>query len=280
MSTTIDALQIKPNLFLVKRHFVTGFDAKFSVNGSEVLAHKKDSITVKPGELECTYKRGILESYARGSEHMSIEDYKSKPQRHWEDSSDEEIIDAIANKKALSGFKPVYKSPQIEEVLFNVVGYISDTNSSFITCNSNADEYSKNQVVYDVDGSLIAMDQYKLLSEKYKDQASFEVPSRKYLRFTSINYNFAFDDVFPFRDCSYYASFTTLVLATEYEDKIRNAVTSVVTQAVFQTDLTEPKRLCLISRLQLVASLKSVQSKNESIDALIEDLKFYWENCK
>lgn len=277
----LDVLEIKnKNAFLIKEKTLESH-LDYLLNGEPISSEmKKHKIVVTKKDLfERLIKSKQIIKYIKGNESMSVEDYNSKPQRYNENDPEEKVLRALANKKELNGFEPFYDFPKPEKIEFNIVGYVEDTNSKFISC-SVTDRYSSIPVVYSVDVKGISMDEYNILKELYSDHAKFDIPDRSYLRFVRINNKYAFGDHYPFGDFKYTKEFLNLKEAKEEESRIRNSVKSCVKNNVFNEDLTLHKKIQVLSSLKSIKKLKTKKSMDEMLSVLINDLQYYMNKTK
>lgn len=267
------------NIYVIKQgELSTGYN--YYVNGI-LIDHnlfKYDFILNKDDKLTIESKYPVIINYKKDNELISVEQYQSKPQRFYDDSSDEHVLHCLANKKELEGFEPVYELPTLD-VVFEVIGYIEKTDSKFIECYITP-KYSTHALLYIVNGRNISLDEYDKLKDKHKDHAKFEIPDRPYLRFTKINNNYVFGDYKPFGDHHYRGTFLTLNDAKKEESDIRDIVKTHVEQAIFKQSLTEYKQIQLLTRLKDVIDITNIDSKNELLYNIINDLTDYTNQCK
>jgi len=272
----VSALGIKgKKSFLIKKDSLPEYN-QFRLNGDIISdAQKNHGFIFKDRDkFEYVESRDILIDYRKGDESISIEEYKSKPQRYTEDDSEECVLRALANRKELEGFKPYYEKPTPNAVELNINGWIEDTGSVFIGCFITG-RYSKNSVLYTTSGSIIAMDEYNILREKYSNHAKFQSPDRSYLRFTKINGEYAFGEYKPFGDSEYANAFSCLEDAKKEEKEIRDAVRRVVEKSVFRENNTDHKNIQVLSQLKAMKKLKSKKSMDELLTVIIGDLTEY-----
>lgn len=249
---------------------------RFLLNGVVIndLQIKNNLIINKEDSLEFIESTKVLSEYVKGDKTMTIEEFRAKPQRYCEDDSDEDVLRAIANKKELEGYEPVYSEPIPQEVTIKVCGYIEDTGSEFIECEITP-RYKDEGVLYSVDISAIAMDEYKKLSEEYRSHAKFEKPGRHYLRFVKINNSYAFSDIKPFSDRVYRSSFLDLGLAKEEEKKTREQVRTVVQGRVFTESPTGYKVSQILGQLRSLKNMSTRKGMEELLEVIIKDISHY-----
>jgi len=219
-----------------------------------------------------------LVEYRRGDEVMSVEDYQSKPQYYDDERSDEYVLRAIANKKELAGFEPHQEDPELEDVELEVVGYIEDTKSLFISCSVQG-QFSKAAVLYTVNPQKIAMDEYLKLMAEYGDHARFNKPDRNYLRFVQINGEYAFNQSYPFGDYDYTKDTASLDEAKAVETEVRDMTRSAVKSSVFTKSITDEKKTQILSSLRTIKKLRTKKSMDELLSVLIKDIQEYQSNC-
>jgi len=266
-----DAFLIRKNTLEYRRYFLNGVELSNDFTKEDFIVQRSDTFQ------ECSKNKELFE-YRKDDKVMSISDYKTKPTWYDEDSSDEETLRAIANKKELAGFKPQYKEPKKENVEFNIIGKITDTGSTFIFCTIKDEYYQEDVVLYTLHVQKIAMDEYKKLCNEHKTQAVFEMPDRNYLRFVKINNNYAFGDYYPFGDFNYKKTYLNLLDAKKEEINIRSMVKKHVKKAVFKENLTKEKTFSLINQLINVKELPSKLSMDEMLTIVINDLRNYKNN--
>lgn len=253
---------------------------KFFLNDKELSTNdtsRVDLIINPEDKFQTLSPSKTLVDYRRGEEIISVDYFCSKPQYYDEDSSDEETLRAIANKKELSGFQAHYKIPELQDVNTKIIGWIENTGSVFIDCTVTSSSYNP-VVIFTISGNRIAMDEYNKLREEYSEHARFEKPDRNYLRFTKINNHYAFHDSYPFGDYEYRKQLSSLDEASSEEENIRKSVKNAVVKAVFKPSLTETKKIQLISQLNSIKKLKTKKSMEEMLSVLIEDLSEYVGN--
>ena len=227
-------------------------------------------------KLQCKSKSKSLTGYTDGSTTISREEYQSKPQSYYDDSVEADVLRAIANRRELKDYKPVYKEPEMEDVEVEVVGYINDTGSDFIVCSVGTKGYPKKGFAeYMVRGGSVAMDEYKKLSDKYSKHGSFEAPDRVYLRFVRVNGEYVFGDQWPFSDRDHLSSHLSLDDAKNEEKKIRDAVAHVVKNAIFREALSPIKAHDILTTLIEVREAGTKKAMVQVLDGLIKNLKEY-----
>lgn len=265
-----DAYIVRPDIMDRNRQYlINGVMLNDSVKGIGFVFSSEDKV-----EFLSRYK--VLVDYRRGDDILSVEEYKAQPQWYGDNSSDEEVLRVIANKKELEGFEPHEVDPTPEQVKLAVKGFVEDTGSIFIGCSVSTSQYSSSPVVYTTYGNRIAMDEYLKCKEEYANHAQFFDGDRDYLRFNKINGNYSFGQGKPFGDYHYRETFLTLSEAQQEESMVRNAVRSVVKRAVFPSKgLTENRAVQTISTLRLIKKLKTRKSVDEALSVLIQDLDDY-----
>jgi hypothetical protein len=272
---TIDVSEIvETGCFLIKRSNVSAY---MYLNGKRVDSNNDLYIGPDDSLKEKLNSKTILH-YKRGDITISVNEFNSKPQRRYDDDSDEEVLRKMANKKELEGFEPVYDEKEFEDVLFNITKYVIDTGSKFISCTPR-DTYQKESFVYTVHVRKAAMDEYLILAEKYATIASFEKPDREYLRFTKINNGFAFYEGKPFSDYGYDCCFVSLDGAKAEEEAAREAVRRVVKRCVFKKEGTQFYLNSIVSKIKVAKSVATKKCCNEILSDIIKDIKDYCNNC-
>lgn len=275
MKINVLGLKNKKEVFIKSEYLNNNY--KYYLNGNEIhweILRDRFIISIED-KFQYLGRDEILVDYRKGNIIMSKEEYNSKPTYYDDEKSDEYVLRCIANKKELEGFVANYQEPILQDVELNIVGYIEDTKSKFISCTISGKWEFKELVVYTTYGSLIAMDEYNKLSKKYENHAIFEKPDRSYLRFVKINNNFAFDDMFPFSDREFIKNFTTLDQATKEEENIRDTVKKYIDKQVFKENLTLIKSTAVLSQLKMIQKIKNKKNMDESINILIKDLTDY-----
>lgn len=273
----LKALDIKgTSSYLIKNGTIDNY-INILLNGKSIDNLMKRSDMVISSLDKLTYDSGnkSLLKYRRDDEIMTIEDYKSKPQSYCSETPEEDVLRAIANKKELVGFEPVYSESSVGDVELEIIGYIEDTKSEFISC-AVTNKYSTNATIYTVRGVATACDEYKRLAEEYSNHANFHFEKdRNYLRFTKINNKYAFNDGYPFSEYCYVKNFTNLAQAQAEEADVRHMVKAIVVKNVFGEEPTECKTAQIISSLQLIKLIDTKAGIVDVIDALILDLTNY-----
>ena len=272
----VEVLQIEDTECFLVRGGVLSRSGVFAINGVGIdsMVQEQGFVVGVKDNFTYTGPSKVLTGYRRedGAE-MTIEDYKSKPRYHDEDSSDEQVLRAIANKKELEGFEPCYIDPLPVDVEFNIIGKVMDTGSVFIS-SSIQGRFSKAPVLYTVAIQKATMDEYNKLRDKYKDQAKFEIPDRSYLRFVQINRNYVFGDCRPFSECSD-SSFSDIDKAVEAERSVREAVSKVVMKTVFPESLTGHKSQQLIDQLNIIKKASSRREMTRLLSEVIKGLRLH-----
>jgi len=270
----INVLKIigKKESYLIKTGTIGS--GKYLLNGYEVsdLLKNNDLVIAGDDKFEYLSSSRVLIDYKKGNKTISKEDYRSRSQYYDEDSTDEETLRAIANKKELKGFEARYEEPKPEMVLCKIVGIVEDTGSRFISC-TITNRYNKVPLLYTIYPKKDSMDEYNLLAEKYSSEANFQEPDRPYLRFVKVNKNYIFGDCYPFGDYSYKKSSMYLKDIQEEEVNIRKLVRERVEKEVFCKNLTEIKATQILSQLRTIEKIKTRKSMAESIAILIGDNK-------
>lgn len=277
---SVKVLEIKgKNSYLIKEDRLSNYS--YYLNGEEISKEliKFNFIISKDDKFQYNKKSQILVEYRRGDEVMSVEEYKSKPTYYFDDTSDEDVLRRIANKKELEGFEPVCKDSEIEDVDLNVIGFIENTGSNFIHSSISA-RWSNNEFLYTLFIANITIDEYKKLAIEYAGHAKFQEPDRGYLRFTKINNNYVFGDHYPFCEHKNSSVFYSLDEAKAEEANIRGAVRRRVENHVFSNNKTEYKNIQILSQLKTIKKLKSKKSMDELINVLIKDLQDYMSKVK
>lgn len=127
----MDVIEIKGcDSYLIKSHNLKG-GRQYLLNG-EILNDellRVDLVIKKTDLFQTLSNQKKIGDYRRGDEIISLETFKSKTQYYDSDSSEEETLRAIANRKELSGFEPHYLEIEPEVIGLNVVAYISNTES-------------------------------------------------------------------------------------------------------------------------------------------------------
>ena len=272
----VNVLEFKNGNHLVKSGELNR-SFEFSLNGDKMVnvMRNNDLILSKDDVLCYIPRQNTIVNYIREGVSMSTDEYQSKPQYHDEENTDDEIIEAINNRRELEGFKPVYEKVEPTPVSINVVGFIEDTGSKFISCAIKCSQFTKVSNVYSISGRLISLDEYEKLSNEFSDHARFGTPDRPYLRFTKINGKYAFEDFKPFGDREYFETFTQLEDAKEAEEKTRERVRNKVNLAVFKNEITAYKNNQILTHLKIIKKTKTVKAKNELLYMLISDLSEY-----
>lgn len=270
----IDVLKINgTDSFAVKPRAIKNY--VLFINGEEFTSDSKIGLIIflKDDNLKCRQKGEELIDYRRGDEIMSTECYRSKPQYYDEDSSDEDVLRAIANRKEFSAFEAHYEEYKPEDIELVVVGSIGNTESGFIS-SSIMGKYSKAPAIYTVKTTAITLDEYKLLAKEYEFDATFEAPDRNSLEFVKINNNYAFTRN-GFSDSIKNEVHTSLSMAKEREKEIRQSVKKIVHEMVFYKTCSPVKLQMLKGCLVAIRKSKKMKTKDEMIDILIKDFAKY-----
>lgn len=236
---------------------------------------KKVGFTIKKNDIvEYLPSTKTLLGYEKGESFISVEEYKSKPQNYYEDSSEETVLRAIANRKELEGFEPKYKDAEIEKVYLEIYGNIEKTNSNFILC-AITGRWSKEPTIYTLNVNNITVDEYKKLRTEYSSHAKFEDLDRSYLRFAKINDNYTFSDRYPFAEIKNEKVFVSLKEAADEEIKIREDVRKMALQKIFPKNVDDNKKIMILSNLKSIKKAKTKSVMDEMIQILITDLQDY-----
>jgi len=264
------------NSYLIRNKFLNNSN-NYYLDDVEITDDQRrlDLVINKDQKFEFVSKISVVSCYVRGDETMSIEEYRSKPQRYYEDSSDEDVLRAIANKKELYGFVAKNEIQSRKKVEFEVIGSIEDTGSFFISCSISPSLYSKEPSVFTLYGSNIALDEYKKLSEEYKSHATFSKLDSKRLRYQKINGKYAFYDAKPYNDSPYISVFTSLKSALIEEKLIRDKVRCDVKKIIFPEEISGYKCTQLISKIETLISMSVKKTKDELATLILNDLRDY-----
>lgn len=275
---TLKVLSIRgTDSFMVRGGDLEPNHFKFKVDGVLLDSSMLRRDIVVHDKVEYNSCSKTIVEYRKDGKIMSVEEFRSKPTYYNDESTDEEILRRIANKKELEGFIPVYEESCFKEMELDVVGYVEDTGSGFIGCTITT-RYGKHPVVYTVYGREVTLDEYDRLSKEYSEHAKFEKLDRHYLRFVKINNAYAFGNYAPFGDFEYQKSFSDLDKAKEYEAGIRKDVKDAVDKVVLKDKngkISYFKAGQLLERLKLVRSLKTNASMKDSLGFIISDLEDY-----
>lgn len=270
---TVKAIKVGEAGYLIAKHDLQVYYAHFLLNGNKITADGDRIISIND-TLEYMPDKPDVMHYKKGDEIMSKEEYSALKSYYDEEDSDDEVLQAIENKKKKEGFEPVYKDRKPEPVEIEIIGYSQETGSKFISSVISTQQWTKHPSLFTVFGSQVVMDEYKNLSKQYANHAKFEKPDRPYLRFTEINGNFAFHDGAPFNDYHHRRSFEKLEEAKEYEETLRVSVRDVVLNVVFPKKMTEFKRTQIIARLITAKSLNK-DAMIQVVESIIDDLSDY-----
>lgn len=213
--------------------------------------------------------------YERDGKVISSEEYNAKPIYYNEDSSESEVLRAIANRKEMSGFNPV-KIFIDEPVEFDIIGEIEDTKSLFITCNIGG-TYAKNAILFTLDQVKIEFDEYLLMAEANKSHARFGKLDRKCLEYVQVNGSYPFGRGFGERSP---ASYLSLADAQLSEERIRANVRNAVNGVIFKEEPTIFKASQLLARLELAREMADKSAKDSAMDTIIIDLSLYIQGAK
>lgn len=248
----------------------------FYVNREIIPAElKRLGMTIKESDVvEFLPRTKTLLGYEKGKVFLSVEEYKSKPQNYYQDSSEEEVLRAIANRKELKGFEPKYKEIEFEPVEIEIYGNVQDTKSYFINCGITG-KWDKEPIVYTLDVNKITIDEYKKVRAEFSNHAKFEDLDRNYLRFVKINNNYCFGDRYPFTEIRNEKIFTSLNDASNEELKIRIDVRNTALKQIFPNDVNENKKIMILSHLRAIKKAKTKSVMDEMIQILINDLQDY-----
>ena len=249
----------------------------FYINGEDINVHDSEFVGIvlsSDDNFQYKSKSKIVKEYVRGDEAMSIKEYRSVPTCYDEDSSEEQVLNAISRRRELEGFNPVYIDAPIKDVEIEINGSIENTGSRFIKPSFKSD-YSQSESIYTVNGKDIAIDEFDTLAEKYKDHATF-YNNKNYLEYAKINGNYAFDNSIVFSERTNCIICTSLNEAQKEEENIRNKVRLYALRHIFKKDkLTEYKASQILERLNFIANHKTLKSMKESIAMLAKDLERY-----
>lgn len=245
---------------------------------NEELVHselKRQGFKIKKSDVvKFLPKNKTLLGYEKGKKFLTIEEYKSKPQYYDGDSSEENVLRAIANRKELEGFEPKYKEIEFELVELEVYGSIIDTNSNFVNCGITG-RWDKEPIVYTLDVNKITVDEYKKIRTEFSNHAKFEDLDRSYLRFAKINNSYCFGDRYPFTEIRNEKVFISLEKATEEEFNIRSDVRKTALRQIFPNNVNENKKIMIISHLKAIKKAKTKSTMDEMLQILISDLQDY-----
>ena len=222
--------------FLIKKGELNS-NTELYINGKLIPNElKKIGLTFNESDIiEFLPSQKTLLGYEKGNIFMSVEEYNSKPRYYDEDTSDEDVLIRIANKKELEGFIPKYKDKELEKAEIEVYGTIEETNSNFIFC-SVTSQWDKSPVIYNLNVNEVTLDEFNNLKNKYNSHATFENSESNYLRFAKINNNYAFNDCYPFTESRNEKIFLSLDEATKEEYKIRESVRKLALIKIYFTE--------------------------------------------
>lgn len=266
---------IEKEAFLIKAFELSDYhDFYLNKNLIDNNAKKHEIVFKKTDTLEILPKQKEIIGYKKDDSFLSVEEYKSKPTYFDSDSSEEETLRAIANRKEIEGFEPVYKEIDFERVEIEIYGFIEDTNSKFIHCGITDRFNSKNPNVYILNENKIAVDEYNLLKDKYSNHGNFDNLDRNYIEFAKINGNYAFSRS-DFSEKRADKLFAKLETAIQYEKELREKIQKIVKSRLFPEKIQDYKRLLIISHLKAIKKAKSKTVMEEMLQILIEDLQDY-----
>lgn len=234
---------------------------------NEIILKKTDSIEILPRQKEVI-------GYKKDDSFLSLEEYKSKPTYFDSDSSEEETLRAIANRKEIEGFEPIYKEIDFETVEIEIYGFIEDTNSKFIHCGITDRFNSKNPNVYILNENKIAVDEYNILKDRYSSHGKFSNLDRNYIEFAQINGSYAFTKS-EFSEKRVDKLFAKLESAIQFEKELRERIRKIVKSRLFPEKIQDDKRLLIMSHLKAIKKAKSKTVMDEMLQILIEDLQDY-----
>lgn len=235
---------------------------------------KRGMVFKKDDLIEFLPRNKEVVGYKKDDLLLSVEDFKSKRTYYDSDSTEEETLRAIANRKEIEGFEPVYKEIEFEKVELDIYGNIQDTKSRFIK-SGITDRWSNNPVVYALHENEIAVDEYNKLKKKYSNHARFDDLDRSYIEFAKINGNYAFSSGNMFSEKRNEKIFLSLQEATTAENEIRERISRIVKTRVFPEKPDANKKLMIISHLKAIRKAKSKSVMDEMLQILIEDLQDY-----
>ncbi len=236
---------------------------------------KRNGITIKNNDvIEFLPRTKELVGYEKGSEFLTVDEYKSKPQNYYEGSSEESALRAIANRKELEGFEPKYKEIDFESVEIEIYGNVKETNSDFILCGITG-RWDKEPIIYTLNVNAVTIDEYKKLKTEHFTHAYFEDLDRTYLRYAKINGNYSFSDIYPFCEIRNEKTFNSLELAAEEENKVRELVRKFALKSIFPKSLNDSKKIVILSHLKAIKKAKTKPVMDEMLQILINDLQDY-----
>lgn len=232
------------------------------------MTFKKDDVI----EILPSFKEII--GYKKEDILLSVEDFKSKRTYYDSDSTEEETLRAIANRKEIEGFEPIYKEIDFEKVELDVYGNIHDTNSNFIHCGIT-DRWNNKPLVYTLNQNAIAVDEYNKLKNKYSTHAKFDKLDRNYIEYAQINGNYVFTNSNMFSEKRNDKLFQSLDDAITEEKLIRDAINRIVKNRIFPENIDPNKRLMILGHLRAIKKAKSKNVMDEMLQILIEDIQDY-----
>jgi len=280
MTNTIDVLEIvNSEQYLVQGYNFDSYTEYFIDGEKAPYKTLSNGFTIgKDQKISKLNNRTELSHYQRKDEVMPIEIWKSKPKSYDQYSKEEDVLTAIANKKELEGFEPVYKDCIPELMEFNIVGCIEDTMSKFIHVKASL-KYRETASYYCIHPNYIAWDEYNKLSKQYEKFGAFNNDkSRKYLRFAQVNRSYVFGEYYPYTEGASQKDFNSLEEAQAEEHKIRQGVQRIVQNKIFGKELSDDHKLNIISKLSSIKALKNKSSIYDMIDVLISELREYKDN--
>lgn len=266
---------IEKEAFLIKAFELSDYhDFYINKNLIDNNAKKREIVLKKTDTLEILPRQKEIIGYKKDDSFLSVEEYKSKPTYFDSESSEEETLRAIANRKEVEGFEPVYKEIDFERVEIEIYGFIEDTNSKFIHCGITNRFNSNNPNVYILNENKIAVDEYNLLKDKYSSHGKFDKLDRNYIEFAKINGNYAFSRS-EFSEKRVDKLFANLETAIQFEKELRERIQKIVKSKLFPEKIQDDKRFLIISHLKSIKKAKSKLVMDEMLQILIEDLQDY-----
>lgn len=261
--------------YLVKPHLIDSNQNVF-INRNEINGEmkkqgfsfkKSDSIEYKP-----SYRSVI--GYKNGNQFMSKEDFDSKITYFDSDSSEEETLRAIANRKEKEGFEPVYEEIDFKNAELEIYGKVEETNSKFIHCAITDRWETKFPVVFSLNENVIAVDEYNSLAKQYSSHGKFEKLDRNYIEYAKINNNYAFtNNVFSEKRND--KLFQSLKDAQDFEKALREKIRYIVKTRLFPEKMTNEKKILIVSHLKAIKKVKSKNVMDEMLQILIDDILEY-----
>lgn len=273
---TIKVLEIiGKDLFLVKPGIIDSYIDIF-INRNEVHSELKQKGFVFNSDdiIEFRPRNKTIVEYKKGKRTMTTEEFNSKRTYYDSDSTEEETLRAIANRKEVEGFEPVYKDSEFEIVELDIYGKVEDTNSDFIKCSITDRWSSQGASIYTLDENRISVDEYKKLKAKYSEHARFSDLDRNYIEFAKINGNYVFTNSM-FSEKRNEKVYLDLETAQQREKEIREIIQNKVKERIFPESITSEKRLMIISHLKSIKKAKSKVVMDEMLQILIDDIQDY-----